>query len=678
VNEQTLTVGEGAMAVQLAGDGNTVTMIVGGARFAHSQLHKRKATPKNINELLRTDFRGTSLVGRGEERGMLTEWRASEPTISVRCIIGGAGAGKTRLAIEACEDAEREDWFATFAPSGELKSFHARQNLIHWIFPKNALIVIDYAATSQAVLLDWFAALAPHRRDRGKKLRLLLLERHASAEAGWWKELTQAQSLDRDSAADLIDEKPPFELPTLNAASDRRALLAEVMEKAAALSDPPRRAVKLPELGAEPAFDALLAKTRPENEPLYLIMAGIYAVEHGAPTALALNKLELARRIAAIERDRLAKFAQAQGFGKNDPLPAHIVACVTLQNGCARAELAALVEKEREAFKLPAVFGDEQIASIISDYLPSDRDNVAPVLPDLIGEGFLLPVIEGDGVRKPAVQAEIVLRAWRRKPDGVLDTLIRCARDFAQGEAGHPAIRWLRTVMERSEDLGELVRISHGVPQQTLALREFAADIQMRIADVVRPLAQENPDAFTPLFAAVLNNLANRLSDLGRREPALAAAEEAVALYRQLTAARPDAFTPDLAMSLNNLASFLSDLGRREPALAAAEEAVALSLALSAARPDAFTPDLATSLSVLGDMLEADQRVAEAVTRDHEAVSRLAPYFLANPIAFGRQMMSYLGEYIRRTEAADAARDEALVVKISTALQDAGFLGDET
>jgi hypothetical protein len=56
----------------------------------------------------------------------------------------------------------------------------------------------------------------------------------------------------------------------------------------------------------------------------------------------------------------------------------------------------------------------------------------------------------------------------------------------------------------------------------------------------------------------------------------------------------------------------------------------------------------------------------------------LAPYFLANPIAFGRQMMSYLGDYIRRTEAADAARDEALVVKISTALQDAGFLGDET
>ena len=39
-----------------------------------------------------------------------------------------------------------------------------------------------------------------------------------------------------------------------------------------------------------------------------------------------------------------------------------------------------------------------------------------------------------------------------------------------------------------------------------------------------------------------LNNLANMLSDLGRREAALAAAEEAVRLYRALAETRPDAF----------------------------------------------------------------------------------------------------------------------------------------
>ena len=58
-----------------------------------------------------------------------------------------------------------------------------------------------------------------------------------------------------------------------------------------------------------------------------------------------------------------------------------------------------------------------------------------------------------------------------------------------------------------------------------------------------------------------LNNLSVRLADLGRREDALAAIEEAVDAYRELAAARPDAFPPDLAMSLNNLSVRLADLG---------------------------------------------------------------------------------------------------------------------
>jgi tetratricopeptide (TPR) repeat protein len=68
-----------------------------------------------------------------------------------------------------------------------------------------------------------------------------------------------------------------------------------------------------------------------------------------------------------------------------------------------------------------------------------------------------------------------------------------------------------------------------------------------------------------------LNNLANCLSALGRREEALAAAEEAATFYRQLAATRPDAFSSYRAGSLNNLAGRLSALERREEALAASE-----------------------------------------------------------------------------------------------------------
>ena len=59
--------------------------------------------------------------------------------------------------------------------------------------------------------------------------------------------------------------------------------------------------------------------------------------------------------------------------------------------------------------------------------------------------------------------------------------------------------------------------------------------------------------------------------DRGGRQPSTA----------QLAGARPDAFLPDLATSLNNR-RLLADLGRRQDALAAIEEAVTIR---RAARP---------------------------------------------------------------------------------------------
>ena len=91
-------------------------------------------------------------------------------------------------------------------------------------------------------------------------------------------------------------------------------------------------------------------------------------------------------------------------------------------------------------------------------------------------------------------------------------------------------------------------------------------------------------------MAGSLNNLATFLSNLGHREAALAAAQEAVELWRQLAAARPDAFVPNLASSLNNLANRLSDLGQREAALTAVREAVAVLSPFFLALPAAFAP----------------------------------------------------------------------------------------
>ena len=79
----------------------------------------------------------------------------------------------------------------------------------------------------------------------------------------------------------------------------------------------------------------------------------------------------------------------------------------------------------------------------------------------------------------------------------------------------------------------------------------------------------------SPTSPSALNNLGNRYSEVGRRQDALAPAEEAVQLHRELAAANP-AFLPDLATALNNLGIRYSEVGRRQDALAPTEEAVQL------------------------------------------------------------------------------------------------------
>ena len=96
-----------------------------------------------------------------------------------------------------------------------------------------------------------------------------------------------------------------------------------------------------------------------------------------------------------------------------------------------------------------------------------------------------------------------------------------------------------------------------------------------------------------------LNTLSLRLADLGRREEALGAIQEAVTICLELAAARPDAFRPRLASALNTLSLRLADLGRREEALAVIQEAVIIRQELAARWPDAYQQDLEQSLQVV-------------------------------------------------------------------------------
>jgi tetratricopeptide (TPR) repeat protein len=319
---------------------------------------------------------------------------------------------------------------------------------------------------------------------------------------------------------------------------------------------------------------------------------------------------------------------------------------------------------------------EQELPSRAEVETPVQQKHLATIQPDLIGEAAVIEAFTGSSTTE-AEAVNAVRRTYTLDSELAAHALVRLVQDFGyavedgsatEGEkkTGHQVLAWLITLGRNIKDPLQLIPLVESLPAHTTVLREAAAELTERLATYFgqqasrsnapaaianaarwvsdlavrlsgvgrreealataeqavrlrRALAEARPDAFTPNLALSLNNLTTMLRGLGRREDALAAAEEAVRLCRALAVARPDAFTPNLATSLNNLASMLSDLGRREEALAAAEEAVRLCRALAVARPDAFTPDLAMSLNTLAIRLSALGRREDALAANEEA-----------------------------------------------------------
>ncbi|MBI3246825.1 MAG: tetratricopeptide repeat protein [Deltaproteobacteria bacterium] len=484
-----------------------------------------------------------------------------------------------------------------------------QQNLATWGWQRPTLIVIDYAASRARQLHDWFAELAENGGDPQKPLRVLLLERHADPAGGWWQEAFGRGDGDAQAVRHLLDPADrPVALPSLADPEERRALLTAVLAKLGSTERPPAR-------GTDAHFDRLLADLSWGGEPLFLFMAGLTAARLGFGQVLALSRVDLAYAIADRESERIETFAKKHKL--NPRFLSHMAAYVTLCQGLERSAVEEASEEEKTALKRPSAGDPPDIVEALFAVLSSEGEVVQPIQPDMIGEAVLLRVLQAHSQEQ---QDACILRAFGHAGGRVAATVMRTAQDYAF--EGDPApLAWLDGLArEGTVNFSMLVEIANQLPLNTLVLRERAAAIYDTIVAQARHYVAAAPDTEAPrsLLASSLNNLANCLSDLGQREEALAAAREAVALYRQLAAARPDAFVPDLAMSLNNLANCLSDLGQREEALAAAREAVEL----------------------------------------------LSPFFLALPPAFAQGMLTMVRDYLKYTEQLQREPNAALLIPI--------------
>lgn len=156
-------------------------------------------------------------------------------------------------------------------------------------------------------------------------------------------------------------------------------------------------------------------------------------------------------------------------------------------------------------------------------------------------------------------------------------------------------------------------RAEHGYPEEALAAVQEATAIWRR-------LAHDRPDRFEQRLGYALSNLSHVLAALGRTEEAVTPAREAVTIRRRLVDCGNDSVVWELAWSLSGLGRLYSDQGRLPQAVTLEEEAVSLRRRLAAEQPLRFTDMLATSLSNLGVTYSRLGRFEEALVVEQEAV----------------------------------------------------------
>jgi tetratricopeptide (TPR) repeat protein len=702
------------IVVQARGDGIAVN--VNQPHLSLVAWHRQQSKPEKILDLLNPFMRAIPLVGREPAKADLENWLTSNPLISVRCLIGGGGSGKTRVGIEVCESAEQRNWFAGFVTHRELARFAGQQNLSNWGWSKDTLVVVDYAAARVRVLRGWLVELAQNLPSTGNRLRLLLLERHASSELGWWRDLVTPGTWSEEPIRALFNPVIPVTLPSIATVDQRREILSCVMaESSRLLGKVP--VLRPPDPGKNPDFDRRLADPPVPFAPLYLTMSGVTAVQEGIPTLLTRGRAEMARRIAADELSRIEKLANDRGV--NSELLKYLAAGLTLAGGYSREGLLACIAEERSALGYGQQ-DDMRLADAACDALGVQLGRVPPILPDLIGEAAALEQLINLPERG---QTQFVTRWFDRVHGPVAATLVRTAQDYVETDS---PLRWFDALVEENQALDRMQEISDQLPEATLRFRDRSAKIselivrrlreesssdvvRLRLAAAVDTLAsrlsalgrreealemsrealeirQELPDAGTgaprPDLAGSLYNMGAILLALGRRKEALAPAQKAADMYRELAVAHPDTFRTGLAMSLNSLAGTMSALGRREEALACAQEATQLYREVAAGQPDS-RPYLAMSLTNLATMLKNLGRREEAFALAREATDLYRELAAALPEAFRPylarsvdNLASSLSDLGRRWEALKMAQEAVEIYRDLAAAQPEAFRPD--
>ena len=163
-------------SVVVTGDGNNVALTFGDSGITLPLRRKqfppperrrrpRAGEPPRELDLLVAEAGKLPLVGRQDLLAELQAWLDDETDISVYGLIGRAGTGKTRLAIEFCRTIDSDPggkgpWITGFLSPSDLDEINQAFATRSFDWERHTLLVIDYAAQCHEPLGPWLDRLA--------------------------------------------------------------------------------------------------------------------------------------------------------------------------------------------------------------------------------------------------------------------------------------------------------------------------------------------------------------------------------------------------------------------------------------------------------------------------------------------------------------------------------------
>jgi hypothetical protein len=679
--------------VQISGVGGNVTVsldrppyrvVMADDRPVPVSVERARAQP---SRLLLARHQVVPFTGRERTLDTLAGWISGDEPVAALLVHGAGGQGKSRLAAQVsgeCAAAGWVVWQVTHTSTSVAGSAAASQVVL----PGGAVVaVVDYADRWPAsALLALLTQLRDLHTRTGTRVRVLMLAR---SDGYWWPAL--ADRADSDLSID-VDQ---WTLPPLAADSDdnRPGLFATAVARFANALDLQLADWPVPDL-AGPEFRQILAVHM-------AALATVDATRHGEtpPTQPGTVSAYLLRREQAYWQQL---YTRIEAPMQTPPEVMHRTVVAATLTG-AQPRPAARQALADAGFADSSTAADQIIDDHATCYPPVDTRTVfEPLHPDRLGEDLIALSTPGHGhadiinMKRDWTPAAIsglltagglppgwaaaaitvlveTAHRWPHIATGVLYPLFRVHPRLAITAGGATLTRLTSladidpTILETFEPLlpdgrhidldiaaaaitsaltkhrlahttdpAEQARLhaTHAIRLANVGRREQALAATEEAVAIRRKLAEANPNAYLPELATALSNLSMFLSGLGRYDRALTPAEEAVAIYRRLAEDNPAAYLPNRGASLVNLSMSLSGLGRRDEALAPAEEAVAIYRRLAEANPDAYLPEFATALNNLSNRLSEAGRRDEALVRTDDAATIWRRLAEANPDAY--------------------------------------------